>query len=159
VDDAPGSAREHDHAMATGQSSAGPAVTLQVDRARQPARDVAVLVADDCQPFRDALSELINRLHGFNVVGQATSGEEAADAVAALAPQLVLMDVIMPGMGGVAAARQILSRDPPPVVVLISVDDPAAVPGAKSLRGPVAFLRKQDLHAATLRELWEARHR
>jgi DNA-binding NarL/FixJ family response regulator len=116
-----------------------------------------VLVVDDQEPFRRALAELIERVNGFTLIGEACSGEEAAEAVAGLAPELVLMDVVMPGMGGIAAAREILSHRPAPVVVLISVDEPWLHPEAQQLGERVEFVRKQDLRCARLRQLWEAR--
>lgn len=117
--------------------------------------EVAVLVVDDQKSFRDALRDLIHDVRGFALVGEATSGEEATRAVAALAPQLVLMDVMMPGMGGIAAARMMLERLPAPMVVLISLDDPSLHRDAGSLHGTVTFLRKQELCALRLRQLWD----
>ncbi len=119
--------------------------------------DIAVLVVDDQDPFRAALRELIGRVEGFTLVGEACSGEEAAQAVAELSPQLVLMDVFMPGMGGIAAAHLMLTRRNAPAVVLISVDDPSQHPQAGTLNGLVDFVRKQDLRPRRLRELWQSR--
>jgi DNA-binding NarL/FixJ family response regulator len=90
------------------------------------------------------------------LVGQAASGEEAVQAVDRLAPELVLMDVVMPGMGGIAATQAILNRRPGVVVVLISVDDPGLYPDAVALGDAVVCARKQDLRPAALREMWEA---
>jgi CheY-like chemotaxis protein len=122
---------------------------------RSARRDVTVLVVDDQETFRRALRELIEGVPGFALVGEAGSGEEAADAVTELNPQLVLMDVVMPGMGGIAAARQIVSRQPTPMVVLISVDDVSVHPEAEALGDRVDYLRKQDLRPARLRALWQ----
>jgi DNA-binding NarL/FixJ family response regulator len=119
--------------------------------------DIAVLVVDDQDPFRGALRDLIGRAEGFTLVGEACSGEEAAQAVAKLSPQLVLMDVFMPGMGGIAAAHLMLKRCDAPAVVLISVDDPSEHPQAGTLNGLVDFVRKQDLRPRRLRELWQSR--
>jgi DNA-binding NarL/FixJ family response regulator len=118
---------------------------------------VGVLIVDDQEPFRSALRDLIVSVGGFALVGEASSGEEATAAVQALAPQLVLMDVVMPGIGGIAAARQILQRHPAPVIVLVSVDDPALHPDARSLGAGVVLIRKQDLRPRRLRQLWELR--
>ncbi len=69
--------------------------------AKQPDTDeVAVLVVDDQAQFRAVLREVIARARGFALVGEACSGEEATEAAAVLLPQLVLMDVMMPGIGG-----------------------------------------------------------
>ncbi len=124
---------------------------------RENDRDVTVLIVDDQERFRRVLRELIASAQGFKVIGEASSGEEATRAVEALAPELVLMDVVMPGMGGIAAARSILKNRPAPLVVLISVDDPSIHPDAVSLGETVTCVRKQDLRPPRLRELWEAR--
>jgi two-component system, NarL family, invasion response regulator UvrY len=121
------------------------------------AHDIRVLTADDHQAFRDALRDLISATPGFVLVGQACSGEEAVEAVEAIAPDLVLMDVVMPGIGGVAATRVILNRRPDVTVVLVSIDNPALSDGAGTLSDVVACARKQDLRPAQLRHLWESR--
>jgi CheY-like chemotaxis protein len=128
-----------------------------------PSSDVSVriLVVDDHQGFRDVLRTLIDSVPGFDLVGQATSGEEAVRAVDRLSPELVLMDVVMPGMGGIAAARVIVTRYPGVAVMLISVDDPAPYlePDHRDLRDAVACARKQDLRPSLLEETWEVLHR
>jgi len=119
---------------------------------------VGVLIVDDHEVFRDALQELIAAAPGFVLVGEACSGEESLRAIELLSPQLVLMDVTMPGMGGIAATRAILNRYPDIVVVLISVDDPSLHPGAGDLEGAVTCARKQDLRPNQLSQVWETLH-
>ncbi len=116
---------------------------------------VKILAVDEHRIFREALRDLIAAVPEFVLVGQACSGEEAVRAVERLSPELVLMDVAMPGMGGIAAARELLRRYPKVVVVLISVDDPALFPGAGELGNAVACARKQDLRPDQLRQMWE----
>jgi DNA-binding NarL/FixJ family response regulator len=121
-------------------------------------RDVTILAVDDHQAFRDVLRDLIAAAPGFLLVGEARSGEEATRAIDLLSPQLVLMDVTMPGIGGIAAARHIVNRHPDVAVVLISVDDLSLHPEVVAFGNAVAFARKQDLRPQKLRELWEMHH-
>jgi two-component system, NarL family, invasion response regulator UvrY len=72
-----------------------------------------------------------------------------------LSPMLVLMDVRMPGMGGAQATREIVSRYPGVVVILMSIDEAEALPDTVQACGAAAFLRKQDLRPRPLRDLWE----
>jgi CheY-like chemotaxis protein len=127
-----------------------------LDAARRRERDIKILTVDDHRAFREALRDLIAAAPGFVLVGQACTGEEAVRAVECLTPELVLMDVVMPGMGGIAAAQAIVSRRPEVLVVLISADDPTLHPGTSALGGSVVCARKQDLRPRQLRQLWEA---
>jgi two-component system nitrate/nitrite response regulator NarL len=114
-----------------------------------------VLAVDDHQAFRDALRELLAAAPGFDLVGQASSGEEALQEFTRLSPELVLMDVAMPGIGGIAAARVIARSYPDVAVLLLSVDDPAGQLGGEQLGDGVALLRKQHLSPEELRRIWD----
>jgi CheY-like chemotaxis protein len=70
---------------------------------------------------------------------------------------LVLIDVMMPGMGGAAAANDILHRRRDVAIVLISVDDQALGDGFSAFGNAVAYARKQDLCPAQLKHFWESR--
>ena len=121
-------------------------------------RDVTIFTVDDHEAFRDVLRDLIAAAPGFRLVGEACCGEEATRAVDQLSPQLVLMDVKMPGIGGIAAARRIVSRHPDVALVLISLDDLSLHPDVLALGTAVAFACKQDLRPQKLTELWEMHH-
>jgi DNA-binding NarL/FixJ family response regulator len=121
-------------------------------------RAVRTLAVDDQEPFREALSDLVAAVPGFTLVGAASSGQEALRDVERLAPQLVLMDMMMPDINGIDAARVILSRHPGLVVVLVSVDDPALYLEDDELANAVTCARKQDLCGDALRRFWEMRH-
>ena len=84
---------------------------------------VRVLVVDDQEPFRAAMSAVVELTDGFDVVGAMASGEESVVAARELAPDLVLMDVNLPGIDGIEATRQIRGLPSPPVVVLLSTYD------------------------------------
>ena len=118
--------------------------------------DVGVLTADDQAVFRSVARAVIAATPGFHSVGQASSGEAASDAVERVHPDLVLIDVRMPGIGGVEAARQIAAAHPETVVVLISIEGPDQIASDASLCGAAALVRKQDFGPALLRRLWDA---
>ena len=79
-----------------------------------------VLLVDDHKPVRDSLRQLIDLADGFEVVGEGSNGSEAVNRVAELSPDIVLMDVNMPGMSGVDATREIKSRYPDVKVLALS---------------------------------------
>jgi DNA-binding NarL/FixJ family response regulator len=87
-----------------------------------------VVVADDHPTFRRGLSALFDTLDGVEVVGEAADGESAVSIVADLVPDIVVMDLNMPGMNGVEATRRIVARHPSvAVLVLTMLDDDDAV--------------------------------
>jgi len=120
------------------------------------ASGVTVLVVDDQPVFRDLAQLVLRTTPGFESVGEASSGEEALEVVDERGPQLVIVDVRMPGMGGIETARRITAAHPDVVVVLISIQDLVDVPLAAHTCGAAALVRKQDFGAILLRELWEA---
>ncbi|HEX4699805.1 MAG TPA: response regulator transcription factor [Actinomycetes bacterium] len=84
---------------------------------------VRVLVVDDQEPFRAAMAAVVELTDGFGVVGAVASGEESVVAARELAPDLVLMDVNLPGIDGIEATRQICRLGLGTVVVLLSTYD------------------------------------
>ena len=87
-----------------------------------------VLVVDDHELFRAGMLAVLGSLPGIEVAGEAATGEEALDAVTRLQPDVVLMDLRMPGMGGLAATGRITERHPgTKVVVLTMNEDPDSV--------------------------------
>ena len=119
-----------------------------------PVSDVRVLTVDDQQLFRRVAEDVIMATPGFEAVGEAASGEEALEAVERLAPQLVLMDVRMPGLDGIEVAARLAATHPETVVVLISIGERADLPAATQLAGTVPLVRKQDFGPRLLRRLW-----
>jgi two-component system, NarL family, invasion response regulator UvrY len=113
-----------------------------------------VLTVDDQALFLRVAQDVIAATAGFESVGEAGSGEEALEAVERLAPELVLLDVRMPGLGGVEAARRLTAAHPETVVVLVSIAERADVPSAAALADTVPLIRKQDFGPVLLRRLW-----
>jgi two-component system response regulator AlgR len=85
--------------------------------------EVRVLIVDDQEPYRRAMSAVVDATDGFVVVGSATSGEESLAVAAELRPDLVLMDINLPGIDGIEAGRRLASGTDGPVVVLLSTYD------------------------------------
>ena len=118
--------------------------------------NVGVVVVDDQQVFRQVAREVIASTPGFEMIGEAPSGEEALAAVSDLHPDLVLLDVRMPGMDGVETAARLRSADPDVVVVLISVDEAPYLPRGISSSGAAELVRKQDFGSTLLRRVWRS---
>jgi two-component system, NarL family, invasion response regulator UvrY len=111
---------------------------------------VGVLVVDDQRPFLRAVRRVLDRADGFVVVGEATSGEEAVAAVAGLAPGLVVMDVMLPGINGIEATRRIVAADPSAIVVLVSTRRASELPEGWSTCGAAAFVPKEEFGVEVL---------
>jgi DNA-binding NarL/FixJ family response regulator len=122
---------------------------------RMSKTEVRVLTVDDQVVFRHAAHDVISATPGFESVGGAESGEEAMAAVERLRPELVLLDVRMPGCGGIEAARRITTAHPETVVVLISIEDFEEFADDAHTSGAAALVRKQDFGPALLRSIWE----
>jgi DNA-binding NarL/FixJ family response regulator len=108
---------------------------------------VTVVVADDQSAVREGLVLLLGTLPGIVVTGEAEDGETAADVVAANNPQVVLMDLNMPGCGGVEATRRIRASHPQTqVVVLTTYSDDDSIIGALQA-GALGYLTKDATRA------------
>ena len=79
-----------------------------------------VLLVDDSYAATKQLSQIIESLEGFEVIGKATNGAEAIKLHKQLGPDIVCMDIVMPVMDGLQALRAILSHDPEAKVVVVS---------------------------------------
>ena len=108
---------------------------------------IRVLIADDHAVVRDGLSLVLSQLDGFDVVGEAATGDEAVKQAVILKPDVVLMDVQMPGLDGVEATRQITDLVPSVAVLMLSMfSDEAATVGAMRA-GARGYLLKGAGHA------------
>jgi two-component system response regulator AlgR len=78
---------------------------------------VKILIVDDEKPARDRLARMVRELDSHELVGEAVNGLEALGLAQGLEPDIVLMDIRMPGMDGIEAARHIAKLDEPPAVI------------------------------------------
>ena len=87
---------------------------------------IRVMIVDDHRLVRVALSAMLAEARGMEGVGQADSGEESLTLARELAPNVVLMDLRMPGIGGLEATRRLLRADPGIRVVVVTAcsEDP-----------------------------------
>ena len=116
--------------------------------------EIRVLVVDDQEPFRRAMATVVEETDGFVVVGVAASGEESLVAAAELEPQLVLMDVHLPGIDGIEASRRLTLVSEPPVVVLLSTYDEDQFDLSGS--GAASYVAKATFGPDRLSEAWLA---
>jgi DNA-binding NarL/FixJ family response regulator len=117
---------------------------------------VRVLVVDDQAPFRQAASAVVAAVEDFELVGTADSGEAAVDAVVTHRPDLVVMDVGLPGISGLEATRRI-TTDPSTAgtqVLLVSTYDAADLDDDVSACGAGGFLSKASFDPDHLRAAW-----
>ena len=86
-----------------------------------------VLIVDDEQPARDRLRQILADEDGYDVVGEAGNGIEALDVAGRVSPDIVLLDIRMPGMDGIETAHHLNSMDTPPAVVFTTAYDEYAI--------------------------------
>ncbi len=112
-----------------------------------PGEPVSVVVADDQTAVREGLVLLLGTLPGIVVAGQAADGDAAVDLVAAVRPHVVLMDLNMPGCGGVAATRRITADHPGTRVVVLTTyaDDESIISALQA--GALGYLTKDATRA------------
>jgi DNA-binding NarL/FixJ family response regulator len=118
---------------------------------------VSVLVVDDQAPFRLAARAVLRRAEGFELVGEASDGDEAVERVRELRPGLVLMDINMPTMNGIEATRRIMAELPETVVFLCSTYQRSDLPPEAESSGFAAYVNKEELGPDLLRRLWYER--
>jgi DNA-binding NarL/FixJ family response regulator len=117
---------------------------------------VRVLVVDDQAPFLRAMTSVVEETPGFEVVGQASSGEESLAVAAEVLPDLVLMDVNLPGIDGLEATRRLRATDTPPVVLLLSTYDEDAGEDFVAESGAASYVTKSAFGPGRLEDAWFA---
>jgi CheY-like chemotaxis protein len=97
---------------------------------------------------------VVDATDGFLVAGCAASGEEAVDVAAALRPDLVLMDVNLPGIDGLDATRRVRALSPPPAVILLSTYEEEDFDEQARECGAIAYIAKSSFGMERLAAVW-----
>jgi DNA-binding NarL/FixJ family response regulator len=118
---------------------------------------VRVLIVDDQEPFRLAARMVVEATDGFEVVGEAETGEASVEMAHELDPDLVLMDVNLPGINGLDATRQILAASGNRVVILLlsTYEEAEYAPRAAEC-GAAAYIPKSSFGPDRLSDAWAA---
>ncbi len=112
---------------------------------------IRVLLVDDSVPFLDMESRFLSGLPQFQVVGSATSGEGAVSQVTSLRPDLVLMDLTMPGMNGLQATSHIKKQPNAPRVIIVTLHDQPAYRAMSEFAGADGFITKDNFGEPLMR--------
>ncbi len=115
---------------------------------------IQVLIVDDQEPFRSAVRMVVDLTDGFEVAGEAATGEEGLDLAARLRPDLVLMDINMPGIDGLETTRRLLRDLPETKVVIFSTYEANEYESRALEAGAKAFVPKSSFDPSTLVSTW-----
>jgi DNA-binding NarL/FixJ family response regulator len=114
------------------------------------------MVVDDQRPFRLAAKTVVRLTPGFVLSGEAESGEEALSKVDELQPDLVLMDINMPGISGIESTRQLIAKHPDLTVILLSTYPPDDLPADALTCGAAGYVNKDEFGPDVLTKVWQA---
>jgi DNA-binding NarL/FixJ family response regulator len=115
---------------------------------------VSVLAVDDHAPFLGAVRAVVGATSGFELVAEAQSGEDALDVASRCQPDLVLVDVHLPGINGCEVTRRLRGIEPAAVVFLLSSDDDPALHAASASCGAAVFMAKTRFGCQALASAW-----
>ena len=114
---------------------------------------IRILIADDHPLFRDGMHGLLDAMPDTEVVGEAATGDEVVALAASLQPDIILMDIKMPGQNGIAATREILARHPQIGILVVTMfeDDDSVFAAMRA--GARGYLLKAASHEEILRAI------
>lgn len=117
---------------------------------------VRVLIVDDQAPFRDVARTVIDLTDGFEFAGEVETGEESIEAARELNPDLVLMDVNLPGISGLEATKQILAESDRVVILVLSTYEAEEYAPRVAETGAAAYIPKSEFGPERLKQAWES---
>lgn len=109
------------------------------------------VVVDDHVDFRRLAQVLLEEIEGVELVGLGADGEEAVHLCEQLRPDLLLIDLSMPRMGGIQATRLIKAQDQPPLIAIVSIYDDPEHRAHAARAGADAFINKADFLGSVAR--------
>jgi DNA-binding NarL/FixJ family response regulator len=139
-----------------GLSHASGAIGLDMSARRRPVRVVTV---DDQALFRSAARAIVDHTPGFELVGESADGESALELIPRLDPDIVILDVRMPGIDGIDVAERLHREDPDRIIILASSLEPELLARLARGCGASALVHKHWLTPRMLRGLWVAHRR
>ena len=122
-------------------------------------RPVRVVTVDDQALFRSAAKAIIDFTPGFELVGESADGESALELIPRVDPDIVILDVRMPGIDGIDVAKRLHREDPDRIIVLASSLEPEVLSRLARGCGATAVVHKHWLTPRLLRGLWVAHRR
>ena len=108
------------------------------------AKTTRILIADDHEMIRAGVRGLLEREHGYEVVGEAASGDDAVEMARRLSPDIVVSDLTMPGLSGVEATRQMRAHNPLLKVIILSVHSDSVMVAEALRAGASGYLLKSS---------------
>lgn len=117
---------------------------------------VRVVIVDDQEQFRAVARLVVELTDGFEVIGEALTGEDSIVSARVLKPDLILMDVNLPGIDGLEAAERILAEPSPPVIFVLSTYEPEEYAPRGTRIGAAAYIPKPAFDPLVLAEAWES---
>lgn len=103
---------------------------------------IKVMLVDDHDLVRTGIKRLLEDVNGFDIVGEATSGEEALALVSRADPDVVLMDINMPGIGGLEATRKLIQSKPELKIIVVTMHDDDLFPQRLLKAGAMGYVTK-----------------
>jgi DNA-binding NarL/FixJ family response regulator len=126
-----------------------------------PLKKITVLLAEDHAIVRQGLCSLLKADGQFTILGEAQTGRDAVELERTLKPDVLLMDIAMPGLNGLEAARQILAANPAARIIILSAHSDDEYIKLATAAGVAGFLEKQssaDILTKAIREVAKGNH-